>query len=142
MPERFTYVETETRSNPGGMQADFTVTDARFTRVAVWMNNRKLRPENIPGNLTSQIPLKIQRRGGPAVGYTIPENSIQRLQIGGQQAIRATAWFPEQTRKMVELLAWIITEHSVAHFYAIMPADEVDMLQPAFDRMIMSAQVP
>jgi hypothetical protein len=142
VPERFTYVETETRSNPGGMQADFTVTGAQFTRLAVWMNNRKLRPENIPGNLTSQIPLKIQRRGGPAAGYTISENGIQELQIGGQQAIRATAYFPEQKRKMVELLAWISTEHSIAHFYAIMPADEVDILQPAFDQMVMSAQVP
>ena len=44
--------------------------------------------------------------------------------------------------KMVELLAWISTEHSIAHFYAIVPADELDMLQPAFDQMVMSAQVP
>jgi hypothetical protein len=44
--------------------------------------------------------------------------------------------------KMVELLAWISTEHSIAHFYAMMPADQVDMLQPAFDQMVMSAQVP
>jgi hypothetical protein len=44
--------------------------------------------------------------------------------------------------KMVELLAWISTEHSIAHFYATMPADKVDLLQPAFDQMVMSAQVP
>ena len=29
-----------------------------------------------------------------------------------------------------------------AHFYAMMPADQVDLLQPAFDQMVMSAQVP
>jgi len=95
----------------------------QFTRIAVWMNNRKLRPENIPENLTSQIPLKIQRRGGPAAGYTIPENGIRKLQIGGEQAIRATAWYSDRGMKMVELLAWISTEHDIAHFYAIMPAD-------------------
>jgi len=142
VPERFTYVETETRSNPGGMQGDFTVTGAQFTRIAVWMNNRKLRPENIPENLTSQIPLKIQRRGGPAAGYTIPENGIRKLQIGGEQAIRATAWYSDRGMKMVELLAWISTEHDIAHFYAIMPADQMDILQPAFDQMVMSARVP
>ncbi len=43
---------------------------------------------------------------------------------------------------MVELLAWISTEHSIVHFYAMMAADEMDMLQPAFDQMVMSAQVP
>jgi hypothetical protein len=43
---------------------------------------------------------------------------------------------------MVELLAWIGTEHHIAHFYAIMPADQKDRLQPAFDQMVMSAQVP
>ena len=43
---------------------------------------------------------------------------------------------------MAELLAWISTEHSIAHFYAIMPADEMDTLQPIFDQMVMSAVVP
>jgi hypothetical protein len=57
------------------------------------MNKRRLRPENIPASLTIQIPAKIQRRGGAAAGYTIPQNDIQRLQIGGQQAIRATAYY-------------------------------------------------
>jgi len=142
VPEKFTYVETETRSNPGGMQADFTVAGAKSTRIAVWMNKRTLYSERIPGNLTAQIPLKIGRRGGPAANYTIPENSIQKLQIGGEEAIRATAYYPDRGKKMVELLAWISTENSIAHFYAIMPADEVDMLQPAFDQMVMSAQVP
>jgi hypothetical protein len=142
VPQEFTVIETETHSNPGGLQADLAVTDIEGTRIAVWMNKRRLRPENIPASLTSQIPAKIQRRGGPAAGYTIPESSIQKLQIGGQQAIRATAYFPGHGMKMVELLAWISTENSVAHFYAIMPADEVDILQPAFDQMVTSARVP
>jgi len=43
---------------------------------------------------------------------------------------------------MAELLARISTEHSIAHFYAIMPVEDVDMLQPAFDQMMFSAQVP
>ncbi len=141
VPEKFAFLETETRSNPGGLQADFAVTGIKNSRVAVWMNKRRLRPENIPASLTVQIPAKIQRRGGAAAGYTIPQNSIQKLQIGGQQAIRATASYRGQ-QKMVELLAWISTEHSIAHFYAMMPADEVDFLQPAFDQMVMSAQVP
>jgi hypothetical protein len=141
VPEKFTVLETETRSNPTGLQADLDAAGIKGARVAVWMNKRRLRPENIPLSLTRAIPAKIQRRGGPAAGYTIPENTIQKLQIGGQQAIRATAYF-SSPRKMVELLAWISTEHSVAHFYAIVPADEVDVLQPAFDQMVMSAQVP
>ena len=142
VPEKFTYSGTETNSNPGGMQADFSVTGAKSTRIGVWMNKRTMYSENIPGNLTSQIPLKIQRRGGAAAHYTIPENSIQQLHIAGEQAIRATASYPDRGKNMVELLAWISTEHNIAHFYAIMPADEVDILQPAFDRMVMSAQVP
>ena len=47
-----------------------------------------------------------------------------------------------RNEKMVELLAWISTEHSIAHFYAMMPADQVDVVQPAFDQMVLSAQVP
>jgi hypothetical protein len=142
IPEKFMLLETETRSNPGGLQADFTIPGITNARVAVWMNKWRLRPENIPASLTVQIPAKIQRRGGPAAGYTIPEISIQKLQIGGQQAIRATAYYRGQGTKMVELLAWVSTEHSIAHFYVMMPADDVDMLQPAFDQMVMSAQVP
>jgi hypothetical protein len=142
VPEKFTVIETETRSNPGGMQADLSVTGIKNGRVAVWMNKRRMRPENIPASLTIQIPAKIQRRSGAAAGYTIPQNDIQRLEIGGQQAIRATAYYQGQGMKMVELLAWISTEHSIAHFYAMMPADQVYMLEPAFDQMVMSAQVP
>ncbi len=142
VPQKFTVIETETHSNPSGLQADLAVTDSEGTQVAVWMNKRRLRPGDIPASLTNQIPAKIRRRGGRAAGYTIPENSIQKLQIGGQQAIRATAYFPGQGMKMVELLAWISTEHSIAHFYAIVAADEVDILQPAFDQMVMSSQVP
>jgi len=142
VPKKFTYIETETRSNPGGLQADLAVSDTKDTRVAVWMNKRRLRAENIPASLTSQIPAKIQRRGGTAAGYTIPETSVEKLEIGGQQAIRATAYYPGPGMKMVELLVWISTEHSIAHFYAIMPADEVDILQPEFEHMVMSAQVP
>jgi len=142
IPEKFTVVETETRSNPGGMQADLAIAGIKNGRVAVWMNKWRLRPENIPTSLTVQIPAKIQRRGGSAAGYTIPQKDIQQLQIGGQQAIRATAYYLGQGMKMVELLAWISTEHSIAHFYAMMPADQVDLLKPAFDQMVMSAQVP
>lgn len=143
VPEKFSFLETETRSNPGGLQADFAFVGVKYGRLAVWMNKQRLRPENIPASLTVQIPMKLHRRVGPsAQDYAIPENSIQKLQIGGQQAIRATASYAVQGRKMVELLAWISTEHSIAHFYAVMPADEVDFLQPAFDQMVMSAQVP
>ena len=142
VPEKFTFLETETRSNPGGLQADFTIAGIENSRVAVWMNKRRLRPENVPASLTVQIPAKIQRRGGAAANYTIPQSDIQKLQIGGQQAIRATAHYGTQGKKMVELLAWISTEHSIAHFYAMMPADQADVVQPAFDQMVMSAQVP
>jgi len=48
VPEKFTYIETETRSNPGGLQADFTIPGIKNARVGVWMNQRRLRPEN-PG---------------------------------------------------------------------------------------------
>lgn len=106
------------------------------------MNRRTLHPENIPADLTSQIPLKLQRRSGPGANYTIPENDIRRLLIGGDEAITAIALYQVRNMKMVELLAWIRTEHNIAHFYAIMPAAEVDTLQPAFDQMVMSAQLP
>ena len=142
VPEKFTFIETENRSNPGGLQADFALAGVTNGRLGVWMNKQRMRPENIPASLNVQIPAKIQRRGGAAAAYTIPQNTIQKLQIGGQQAIRATAYYGAQGKKMVELLAWISTEHSIAHFYAMMPADEMDMLQPAFDQMVMSAQVP
>ncbi len=143
VPEKFTVIETETRSNPSGMQVDLAFTDVKNSRAAaVWIDRQRMRPENIPRSLTVQIPAKIQRRGGAAAGYTISQNDIQRLQIGGQQAIRATAYYTMQGRKMVELLAWISTEHNIAHFYAMTPADQVYLLQPAFDQMVMTAQVP
>lgn len=142
VPERFKIIETETRSNPTGLQVDVAVPDTKNARVAVWMNKRTMFPQNISANLNVQIPAKIRRRGGAAVAYTISQNSIQRLQIGGQQAIRATAYFTQQGMKMSELLAWISSEQSIVHFYAIVPADEADNLQPAFDQMVMSARVP
>jgi hypothetical protein len=156
IPAKFTYIETESRSNPTGLQVDLGAADSGSAAnpleaqrkgpprsiAAVWINKRRLRPDNIPASLTGQIPANVQRRGGTAAGYTIPENGIQKLQIGGQQAIRATAYFGGNGIKMVELLAWISTEHSIAHFYSLMPAAEMDILQPVFDQMVMSAQVP
>jgi len=146
LPPGFTVVQTETESNAGGMQVDLAVPDLKNGRVAVFMNLRRMRPEGIAADLARQIPAKINRRGGATVGYTIPENGIQILAIGGQQAILATAYYSSQIRTkkipMVEMLAWISTEHTFAHFYAIMPADQLDLLRPSFEQMVMSAQVP
>jgi hypothetical protein len=139
VPRNFTVTETETRSNPTGLQADLAVTGIEGVRVAVWMNKRSLPPRNVPASLAIQIPAKIQRRSAPAAPYTIPRSSIQKWQIGGQQALRAAGYFSGQGPKTVELLAWISSPHSIAHFYAIVRAEEMDTLQPAFDQMVMSA---
>ncbi len=51
VPEKFTFIETENRSNPGGLQADFALAGVTNGRLGVWMNKQRMRPENIPASL-------------------------------------------------------------------------------------------
>jgi hypothetical protein len=100
-------------------------------------------PENvIPAILASQVPAKVARRKR-LTGYEIPAETIQKTSINGQQALKATARYQSRNgQKMTELLAWITTEHTDVHFYAMVPTSSVLDLQWRFDQMVQSTIVP
>jgi hypothetical protein len=86
--------------------------------------------------------LKIARRKG-LIRYEIPTESVQKISINGQQAVKAAARDQNPVgQKMTELLTWITTEHTDVHFYAMVPTSSAPDLQWRFDQIVQSAIVP
>jgi hypothetical protein len=125
-----------------GWQAIVTDSEDHNLNFAVWMAKRSFPANVIPTILARQVPAKIARRKGLTV-YQIPAESIQKISINGQQAVKATASYQNPDgQKMTELLTWITTEHTDVHFYAMVPTNSVADLQWRFEQMVQSATVP
>lgn len=105
---------------------------------------------NISGALSRAVPMLIGRRAGQtgqtaphlAQNYTIRAGSEQRTLIGGQQALQAIADYQENGKPIVELLAWVYSEHTHVFFMTKMSAENLPVVQPLFDQMVRSASVP
>jgi hypothetical protein len=149
LPEGFSVTSTDNYINPNGVintngvQAMIQVSFPHGqTMIGVWMSKRRVQPENLPKIIDRQIPAKIARRKSPDNNYRISQESIQKVQIGGQQAIRATAYLQEGGSQQAELLTWIATEHSIVHFYSFVPVDALPDFKWRFDQMVQTARVP
>ena len=143
LPEGFSLLTTDPYMNNDGVQAMFRVSLAQGKlSVGAWMDKNTLQQKNLAAVLDMQIQAKIKRRNGPDNGYTVPPDTIQKLTINGQQAIKATAFLQQNGEKQVELLTWIVTTHSVVHFYALVPADRLPDFEWRFSQMVQSASVP
>jgi len=144
LPPGFSVRDTANYMNNNGWQA--TITDSQRSNApiaAVWMAKVSLPEQRIPSVVDAQIPAKISRRSSPDHPYQIPADSIQKISINGRQAIKALGRYQQPDgQKMVELLTWIITEHTEAHFYSMIPVDRLPDVQWRFDQMVQSATVP
>lgn len=144
LPPGFSVRDTAIYMDNNGWQA--TLTDSQRSNAviaAVWMNNASLPAQRIPSIVDAQIPAKIARRTSPNYRYEIPADSIQKISINGRQAIKAMGRYQRPDgQKMVELLTWIITEHTEVHFYSMIPVDMLPDVQWRFDQMAQSATVP
>jgi hypothetical protein len=146
--------------------------------MSVWMIREATPAAMIPQRLESAPGEKVrQRRNGyvipgfEAKTYDIPPHSVQRLWIGGRQAVLAIgeymtarnaavpsvvtvvsatgerrrvpiARIESEPELMNEYMTWIYSENSRAFFFArVRPADLVNV-RPLLDQIISSATVP
>jgi hypothetical protein len=142
VPPGFSVLGTGDYINNEGWQATLTDSGHSAVAISVWMAKRNTPSKLIPTVLAQEIPHKIARRSVGGQTYEIPGESVQMISINGQQGIQAIGRFEQSSRKMVELLAWIHSEHTVAHFYAILPAAKLSDVQMRFDQMVESATIP
>ncbi|MGD1072162.1 MAG: hypothetical protein ABSB15_18700 [Bryobacteraceae bacterium] len=141
VPAGFSDVRTMPYANDRGQQVSLLSKDNGF--IMAWIARGKVAPNRISKILDGEVPAKVARRKGPFKGYEIPGDSVQRMAINGEQAVKATAYYsgPDGT-KMVELLTWICSGNAIVHFYAMVPAEKLPALQGAFDQMVLSAKLP
>jgi tetratricopeptide (TPR) repeat protein len=104
-------------------------------------------PASISGALSRAVPQRVQIRANAAPphgvpNYTIREGSVEQTYIGGQQAVRAIGEYQQGGQKIVELLTWIITEHTRAYFFAKVASDDLPAVQVPFEQMLQSAKIP
>jgi len=112
--------------------------------INVWMIKERTPRDNVSGRLDNAPVLKLENRRSGFEDYRFREGSIQRVYVGGQQAVVATADFVSGDAKlsMAEYMTWIYTENSRVFFFSRVPADKLDQLKPEFDSMVSSAIVP
>jgi hypothetical protein len=143
LPPGISVTATANYIDNNGWQTSFADSEHEADIFAVAMFQESILSKDIPAALASEIQGKIARRSGPRQPYEIPAGSIQMISINGQQAMKATGRFEQPGGgKMAELLAWIISERTTAHFYAILPAENQSDFQTRFDQMVQSATVP
>jgi hypothetical protein len=112
--------------------------------IQVWMIKEKTPRDKVNTRLDNAPVLKLQSRTTEFEDYRFREGSIQRVFVGGQQAVVAVADFVSGDAKapMAEYMTWIYTENSRVFFFSRLPADKLDALKPEFDMMVSSAIVP
>jgi hypothetical protein len=141
VPAGFTVISTTNYADYNGWLT--TLGDANNRHIiSAWMAKRRIAPNNIGAVLDKQVPAKITRRKNPENHYEIPPEGVQQTAINGQQAVKATAYYTAGGKKSAELLTWIQTEHSVIHFYSMVPVESLADVQASFDQMVATARVP
>jgi beta-lactamase regulating signal transducer with metallopeptidase domain len=102
---------------------------------------------SIPDVLSREIPHLLVRRGGvnpthSAPNYSIREGSVEQTLIGGNQAIRAIGVNEQGGQKLVELLTWIVTEHTRAFFFARTTEADYEAIRIPYEQLVESARIP
>jgi hypothetical protein len=130
-------------SSDNGEMAIFSSNDLAAD-IQVWMIKEKTPRDSVSTRLDNAPILKLRSRTNEFDDYRLREGSVQRVFVGGQQAVVATADFVSGDAKvpMAEYMTWIYTENSRAFFFSRLPADKLDALKPEFDMMVSSAIVP
>jgi hypothetical protein len=109
---------------------------------SAWLSKRKAAPEDISALVASAVSNKTRQREREGYrGWRVRPGSVQQTSIGGHQAVVAVADFGSDTPK-VECMAWIFTPESRIFFFASLSADKLITFQPAFDRIVHSANLP
>jgi hypothetical protein len=141
VPEGWRYRGTGPSSDHGEM-AMFSSKDLGAD-IMVWMIKEKTPRDGVSARLDNAPVLKLENRRSGFEDYRFREGSIQRVYVGGQQAVVATADFiGERKLPMAEYMTWIYTENSRVFFHSRLPADKLEQLKPEFDTIVSSAIVP
>lgn len=99
------------------------------------------RTNDVRAALETDLKLKpAQRRD--FTGWMVRPGTIQHRTIAGAPALTAVADYKEGGRDMVEYMTWIRSTANRAFFSARMSASELQVLQPVFDRIMMSSRIP
>jgi hypothetical protein len=140
VPEGWKFNGTGPSSDHGEM-AMFSSKDLGAD-INVWMIKEKTPRDGVSARLDNAPMLKLGDRVG-FEGYHFRAGSIQRVYVGTQPAVVATADFiGEAGMPMAEFMTWIYTENSRVFFFSRVPADKLDQLKPDFDTIVSSAIVP
>jgi hypothetical protein len=144
-------VNSTLHSSDNGEMVTFAVSNPRAT-VAVWMIPEKNTREEIEERLQRSPSVKMENRRSMFAGYHLREGSVQRLTIGGHDAIVAIGEYtetfqngefsPYAQRAMAELMTWVYTENTHTFFFAPVPLQELERLRPNFDALVYSAIIP
>ena len=144
LPDGFSAVKTTVYAGNGGVLGTTLLPreKAPALQIAAWMDAVSRQKKNLDAVIDLQIPAKIKRRKDATNNYRIPAETIQKVTIGGQPAVKATAYLESPGTKQAELLTWITSTHAIVHFYAFVPVDELPDFQWRFDQLVNSAIVP
>ena len=115
--------------------------------VSVWMIPEKNDWTSINEKLDASPAMKVTNRleMGFFPGYRLRDGSVQRVLIGGKQAMVAIADYADHTDssgRMAEYMTWIYTENTHTFFFARVEADKLEQLQPQLDALLSSAHIP
>jgi hypothetical protein len=110
--------------------------------VGAWMNKRSIPKVNLQIYFDRLLPSRLAQRKSKYGDYTIPADTVQKLTIAGQPAMKATGYLKINGQQMAELLAWIFTTNTGVQFYALLPVDDVQDFAWRFDQMVQGATVP
>jgi hypothetical protein len=132
---------------PGELASDDTAhwTDPS-TGVAfyAWLSTRKAAPEDVSGLLAGVVADKTRQR--QRQGYrqwTIRDEGVQQIIVGGRQGLRAVADFQlKNGAPRVEYLTWIFTPERRVLFFSTMNPDQLANARIQFDRIVQSARLP
>jgi hypothetical protein len=136
-------------ANPAGVRV-FSDPSRKAIVFTANMFQGGIAAENIPKALAQAIPRQIAMRDGQTgngplheePNYKIREGSVEHTEIGGRQAIRAIGEFERNGKSFAELLAWVYSDHTRTYFMVRGAAENLPLLQAAFDQMLQSAKIP
>jgi hypothetical protein len=133
-------VESTRPSIDNGDVAILTTPRFEGAYAGVWMAGAQIGAPKIPKRLPPLTEIVAQR--ATLRGYTVRPESVQQTWIKGRQALTAVADYEENGQKMSESLTWIVTERTLALFFARVASYNLPIFQTGFDQIIYGSVVP
>jgi hypothetical protein len=134
-----------------GSRGESTIIDdpsGKATVISINIGKVETDPANISKVEEAALSHLVAMRSGDgpprqaAPNYKIREGSVQQIDIGGHQSVRAIGEFTRVDKNFAELLAWIDTEHTRTYFFLRTSAEDLAAEQAPFDEWLRSAKIP